>query len=414
VDRRVGRSRPVRGVSRSVLYRALGRSLMSRNNKVPGYQIMTVHITTHRLLLVPEAEGSSSSARQPALQAPLSAVRQTEFYAGFMRSSAKITLNLGWAGSTGNGEASARTSTSTPASGVASGAASRTGTPAPTAPASLVTLGFGSGPASTSPAPAASSWTCGVCGNINALSHGTTVAPSSKCTLCGVAYVTSRTMSPPPSRPASAAPALAQAPAPAPRPAPAPVPTHPIQATPLLPPPAPAPSGSAPSGLSEARTSGEDAPKTDSNQIACPACTFLNHASMTACEICETPLPRKECERASREQKDRDRDTSSPALNSPIPPPDDRDRDRDRSETVRLSFRRGGERDAYKRLKGVLSDKVWERVAAPNARPARARAGGGGIGELQRRYLQLTLRRDYEEYLTGRTGARCRYAGRVP
>lgn len=44
---------------------------------------------------------------------------------------------------------------------------------------------------------------------------------------------------------------------------------------------------------------------------------------------------------------------------------------------MRLSFREGGEREAYKRLKGVLSDKAWERAVEP----VRVERGGGGIGE---------------------------------
>ncbi|BEJ01532.1 hypothetical protein CcaverHIS631_0602140 [Cutaneotrichosporon cavernicola] len=165
-----------------------GVGLYEGNNKVPTYQTFTLHITTHRVLLVPDTPSP------PPLQCALSHVRETQFYAGFMRSSPKVIVTLG-------------------------------------------------------PAP------------------------------------------PPP----------------------------PVSSGSSTPAPAPVPEPQA--------------------QIACTACTFLNHPSLSACEICGTPLPKSKDGELKR------------SMSAP------------RSETVRFSFRRGGEREAYRRLKGVLSDRVWERVA---------------------------------------------------
>lgn len=86
-------------------------------------------------------------------------------------------------------------------------------------------------------------------------------------------------------------------------------------------------------------------------RIACPACTFLNHRYLAACEICSTPLP-----------------SSSTTKNITTVPTGNGtghlgiSGEEGKVEIVRLSFRKGGEKEAYKRLKNVLSDKVWERV----------------------------------------------------
>lgn len=92
---------------------------------------------------------------------------------------------------------------------------------------------------------------------------------------------------------------------------------------------------------------------------------------MAECEICGTALPK--VRKPARETNDKSK---------PVAVAADRDstkEDKKDNDTVRLSFRKGGEREAYKRLKGVLSDKVWERIAAP--KPRVQRSGAGGIGE---------------------------------
>lgn len=285
---------------------------------MPQYETLTVHITTHRLILVPDGSGSS---KPRALEAPLSAVRQTEFYTGFMRSSPKITLFLG-----------------------------RSPVPEPSR-ASLSSSSTSSlpSPAPAAPVPAASSWTCGVCGFPNPLPPGpsNTPPPATKCQLCGVAYATSKSMTPPVTR--SATPASVVSPAP----------KSPAEPAPTPPPPEP-----------------------ESDQIACPACTFLNHKWLSTCEICGTGLPKP----SRKSDKDKADKVDKPEVKLPPPGPEKHD-------VVRLSFRKDGVKEAYRRLKGVLSDKVWERVAAgPPRRQASSdengdKQGGAGIGELlNRRY----------------------------
>jgi hypothetical protein len=261
-----------------------------------------VHLTTHRLLLVPIPDtalpsptSGSSSARSsdpPALQTNLSYVRQTEFYNGFMRSSAKITLFLG---------------------------------PSPTAAASSSPTPR---PASETASGGGGTWTCGVCGMVNSLaSHEASPALSAKCVLCGVAYSASRTSAIPPSRVGTPGPPGSREPDRQGKAVPAP------------------------------DVSNTQVTEETGDGIACPACTFLNHKSMTACEICSTPLQRKAGIGASQGQGAQRGVTAVAGGGVGV---DVGSSGGDRLEVVRLSFRKGGEKEAYRKLKSVLTTKAWE------------------------------------------------------
>ncbi|KAK4684902.1 ESCRT-II complex subunit VPS36, partial [Tremellales sp. Uapishka_1] len=213
--------------------------LYEGNNKILSHQTLSVHLTTYRLILVPDQPTGSSLSTQ------LEHVRQTEFYVGFMRSSPKITLVLGLSAST-----SADSSES-----VGGGGAREAG-----------------------------GWTCSVCGFGNETTYG------SKCGLCGVPKSQSQSQSQSRSHSRSTS----------------------VSHTPTT----------------------TDAQDPD-GRIACPACTFLNHRYLPKCEICSTPLP-----------------SSGPVAK----------RAEVVDEVIRLSFRRGGEKEAYKKLKSVLGEKAWERV----------------------------------------------------
>ncbi|RSH87438.1 hypothetical protein EHS25_003348 [Saitozyma podzolica] len=283
--------------------------LYEGNNKVPSYQVLAVHLTTHRLLLVPTPNtalpsptSGSSSARSsdpPALQTNLSYVRQTEFYNGFMRSSAKITLFLG---------------------------------PSPTAAASSSPTPR---PASETASGGGGTWTCGVCGMVNSLaSHEASPALSAKCVLCGVAYSASRTSAIPPSRVGTPGPPGSREPDRQGKAVPAP------------------------------DVSNTQVTEETGDGIACPACTFLNHKSMTACEICSTPLQRKAGIGASQGQGAQRGVTAVAGGGVGV---DVGSSGGDRLEVVRLSFRKGGEKEAYRKLKSVLTTKAWE-TETSNAR----------------------------------------------
>ncbi|ODO08108.1 hypothetical protein I350_03692 [Cryptococcus amylolentus CBS 6273] len=244
--------------------------LYEGNNKVPSHQLLTLHLTNQRIITIPSYD-NAASVLPPSLQTHLSHVRQTEYYAGFMRSSAKITLTLG-----------------IPAQN----------------------------PATSTDENDANSWSCRVCGFANE-SNG--IAKASKCGLCGVPY----------------AQAIAS--------------TEPSRAG--------SPSSSGPLPL-------EPHIKEDKDTVACPACTFLNSSLLPNCEICTTPLPR--------------------ALPSSTP----RAKNAEKDQIIRFSFRKGGDKDAYNKLKSILGDKAWERASGAGnvgtpLGPDGERSGAGIYGILQ-------------------------------
>uniref|UniRef100_A0A8H7XLD4 Vacuolar protein-sorting-associated protein 36 n=1 Tax=Psilocybe cubensis TaxID=181762 RepID=A0A8H7XLD4_PSICU len=101
-------------------------------------------------------------------------------------------------------------------------------------------------------------------------------------------------------------------------------------------------STSLPSGSRSASSHG-----TKLASIACPACTFLNHPSLLSCEICDTDLPR-----LSTELK------SAPS-SRPLTPDSDDD-DATPSKSIKISFRKGGDKPLYAVLKRALKTKSWE------------------------------------------------------
>lgn len=96
-------------------------------------------------------------------------------------------------------------------------------------------------------------------------------------------------------------------------------------------------------------------------KVACPACTFLNSALLRNCEICTTPLPRPPQFNTAREKPEK-------------------------QQVVRLSFRKGGDKEAYKKLTSVLRDKAWEREGRSSAQTMslNGERSGAGIGKLMR------------------------------
>ncbi|WWC70241.1 uncharacterized protein I206_104191 [Kwoniella pini CBS 10737] len=285
-----------------------GIGLYEGNNKIPLYQSITVHLTNHRLILIPESTPSTSSSSTPSsLAMYLSYVRQTEFYAGFMRSSAKITLTLG------------QQTTSSPIAG------QETSTSDPIIPEVSQNSG---------------GWTCNICGYVNPLSgNRTTPMPGSKCGLCGIPYSTSQSS---------------------------------VSATPSR---SHTPSNSVPhkniSSESSPPSSQNDANISTPNQdglISCPACTFLNSPLLPNCEICSTPLPKSTRNSSMGKSQNTGLGGSSNLVESL------------RQDVVRLSFRKGGEKEAYKKLKAVLSDKAWERdIGGSSSLTSKLKRGTGDV-----------------------------------
>lgn len=111
------------------------------------------------------------------------------------------------------------------------------------------------------------------------------------------------------------------------------------------------------SGFTPPSSTADD--KEGESKVACPACTFLNSALLRNCEICTTPLPRLPQFNTIREKPEK-------------------------QQVVRLSFRKGGDKEAYKKLSSVLGDKAWEREGRSSAQTSSSNGErpGAGIGKL--------------------------------
>jgi ESCRT-II complex subunit VPS36 len=97
------------------------------------------------------------------------------------------------------------------------------------------------------------------------------------------------------------------------------------------------------------------------NTITCPRCTFLNHISLPACEICGAPL------RAEQEPRPKINGVA-PSRRAESPGPQSAELDlNDKAEltTIKVSFRAGGDKVFHDRLKGALTQRKWLLQSAP-------------------------------------------------
>ncbi|KAL9937098.1 hypothetical protein V8E36_004333 [Tilletia maclaganii] len=303
----------------------------------------TLYLSSHRIIYVDKIAPMYHSC---ALS--LALVRQTEYYAGFFNSSPKITLRL----EPPPASILAQQQQQQPPRRKKPGVESRAGDSA---------LGPGSG-ASSKGTPV--TWICPVCGFSN--------SATDKCSLCGVSYQQSSSNRSKPTVPSSSGPSSS--------------------------------SHGAPTGLSGATQPQPPAPSASrpkaSDPVPCPTCTFLNHPSMAACELCNAPLP------GANSLRSLNRHTSSPSLPdlhpnstasrnrtistsahaSPRPTldsDDDEDDDDDDDlgqrfpvsdpaiEQVKLSFRKGGDKAFYELLKTTLRQKAWQMSHVPPGARAR-------------------------------------------
>ncbi|KAH8839119.1 hypothetical protein MCOR27_007448 [Pyricularia oryzae] len=308
--------------------------------KLPNQQNGQVYLTSHRVCYVDKNE-----PRKHSVALDLKDVERYEFYAGFLKSSAKITLvpkpTKRRSGllqqSRSPGSPSPRTS----------GAATPIPRPASN-PRSL---------ALDSPAPnSTATWVCTICSFSNPVPSnfdpGTANAhtPLPPCLACGIkpalTHVLKAAISNAASRPALAAP----------------LPLRP-QARPL--------SATDDSGqeLLGSGAKGGPTPTADPEaSFQCPRCTFLNHPSLMSCEICGAPLVSQGVPAeltASYDQVDSPGPFLTPVGNLPGV---------ENPESVKLSFRGGGEKIFYERLKGSMAQRKWLLQDAP---PIPRSLGGG-------------------------------------
>ncbi len=114
------------------------------------------------------------------------------------------------------------------------------------------------------------------------------------------------------------------------------------------------------SGLDRARKA---SPKSSDPEASfqCPRCTFLNHPSLLSCEMCGGPLISHDLPAELTQQARNHTESPGPVLNSlgAAPPGPES------SESAKISFRGGGEKIFYERLKGSMTQRKWLLQGAP-------------------------------------------------
>ncbi|OTB06293.1 hypothetical protein M426DRAFT_319034 [Hypoxylon sp. CI-4A] len=300
--------------------------------KLPNQQNGQVYLTSHRICYVDKQE-----PRKHSVALDLKDVERYEFYAGFFKSSPKVTL-IPKPAKRGSLQSRAAVATSTASQ-------SRGESPLPTSDSP-----FQSPSTSVSQASSAT-WICTICSFPNPVPSNfdpTTAnahTPLPPCLACGIkpalthilkaaiSNVTSRQVAPgstfnspfqPPSRPQSIA---------------------------------PIPNDKGASGtITSARV--QATVSVSSEGFQCPRCTFSNHPSLLSCEICGAPLISHDVPLPVAYNQPRT-DSPGPTLNLPsvagLANP----------ESVKVSFRNGGGEIFYERLKSSMTQRKWLLQEAP-------------------------------------------------
>ncbi|KAK4166755.1 EAP30/Vps36 family-domain-containing protein [Cladorrhinum sp. PSN259] len=299
--------------------------------KLPNHQNGQVYLTSHRICYVDKAE-----PRKYSVALDLKDVERYEFYAGFLKSSAKITLIP---------KATKRSSLQ------------------PRSPA-LITAGNSSPAQRTSspvePSPVSTAtWVCTICSFSNPVPSNfdpTTAnehTPLPPCLACGIKPTLTHVLKAAISNATSRQPPITLA-----LQTPSPIrPTRPVSEQ-----------------HASAQASSTSADPEASFQ--CPRCTFLNHPSLMSCEICGGPLISHDIPTELTQQGTRiNTESPGPFLNSSFNAPPSSNRDT--PENVKISFRGGGEKIFYERLKNSTIQRKWLLHGAPPIPTSSSRQGGG-------------------------------------
>ncbi|KAF2623722.1 Vps36-domain-containing protein [Macroventuria anomochaeta] len=273
--------------------------------KIPQYQNGQAYLTSHRTCYVDHAE-----PRKNSVAIFLKDIEKPDFYAGFLKSSPKITLYP------------------KPANQLSRGLS---------APVAARSPSSGSPERRNSPAPAPSmtaSWICPICSFSNpvpsnfdpALASRTPIPP---CLACGIKPPTMHVVK-------AAIAAISNRPAPGPPP--------------------------------KDNKDGTTASTSSSGGIvSCPRCTYQNHPSLLNCEICGASLTTVVDRRLEHVAEIRRADSPGPSLTTPIQTTN--------IECIKLSFRSGGEKIFYERLKNALVQRKWLLQSAPPIPKPRPNSG---------------------------------------
>lgn len=126
-----------------------------------------------------------------------------------------------------------------------------------------------------------------------------------------------------------------------------------------------------------------DSPPKSSDPDAsfqCPRCTFLNHPSLLSCEMCGAPLishdvPADLSQPAQPSQLQDRTDSPGPVLSYGALP------GMENSECIKISFRGGGDKILYERLKGAITQRKWLLQGAPRVPNQNPLAVDGNSGD---------------------------------
>ncbi|RMZ76679.1 hypothetical protein DV738_g4831, partial [Chaetothyriales sp. CBS 135597] len=320
-------SRPVLLPGEDLLFVQDNVGLYEGKYKIATCQKGHVYLTSHRACYVDDLD-----ARNNSLSVDLKDVEQHEYQAGFLRSSAKVTLqpkvlkrgfgSLRQHGSVGS---------ASPLSGYSA-----------SSPVSRVPSPFKGGPVRTaSPQMDKGAWVCTICSFSNPVpsNFDATIANSSfplpPCLTCGIKPEFSHLL-----KAAIAAD------------------TRRVATSKPVP---PAPEAGPPRSGSQT-----------SNVIACPRCTFGNHKSMRMCEMCGAPLPVYDKHAES---------TVSELQRAVSPGPEIAKLELDDSvpsASIKFSFRSGGDKAFYEKLRNAMIQRKWLVHDAPPIPPAATEESGPG------------------------------------
>ncbi|KAI0555298.1 EAP30/Vps36 family-domain-containing protein [Xylaria curta] len=288
--------------------------------KLPNQQRGQVYLTSHRICYVDTQE-----PRKYSVALDLKDVERYEFYAGFLKSSAKVTL-IPKPAKRGSLQSRAVAITATSSS------------PLPASDPLLRPLPSNHSQASTA------TWVCSICSFPNPVptnfdpTTATAHTPLPPCLSCGIKPTLTEVLKASISNAASRR------------------------------------SNPGPDSISSLNSLRISSPPQDemmnSDGFQCPRCTFSNHPSLLSCEMCSAPLISKDVPAAVTQQPART-DSPGPILKfggiAGLENP----------ESVKVSFRNGGEKIFYERLKGAMTQRKWLLHEAPPV-PTSSMVNGGG------------------------------------
>lgn len=315
--------------------------------KIPDHQNGQIYLTSHRICYV-----DNNEPRKNSIAIDLKDVERYEPTAKFLRSSAKITLVP---------KPSKRSSIQNRISSL--------NTPSRSATASPLSRGENSFhlPTVESSPKSAGTWICSICSFSNPVPSNfdpTTASahtPIAPCLACGVkpswAHVLKASISNATNRPPVQMPTPSRT-------------TLPIRSSVETPRP------TSDLWVDTSGSNGQSATVQDVGASAqCPRCTFLNDPSLMTCEICGAPLLSESIVPAfnSLSEETPRSESPGPTLNQ-LPAGG-----ANNMESIKLSFRGGGEKIFLERLKGCMTQRKWLLHGAPPVpKPNRLQENGSG------------------------------------